>query len=454
MKIKNILLLLSTLAFIPTILWAQRQHMDVDQQFEQFSLNRNLFFNFNLYNFRADSPDSSQICFVATLVNDLLQFVKQSDSLYIAQFELSIMIKTEKDSSFEMHTFHKQIRVKQFQDTNARSVVHTYFYIFNLPPAKYTMNLELTDLDTKKSLKRQQKFEARNFGDEPINFCEPVFRTIPTELTYFPPEPLQGSYDERTAKDSKLIANLLAPFKIGNLLYYRISTPVTFYQEIYQNDSQDSLQLSYRLIDNQNRGQWQQHETLFSPGQNRFIKEFPLDPNAYPPGLYVLQVLIKKDTLQKITQLRLFLNHTANFMSGDSTLADEILPLKYIMPEDKYAKLNSLSISLRDSAIAQFWRERNPTPEAGDNPLHTEFLRRASFANQNFFSLIENRQGCETDQGKIYILYGPPAEITHPISPNAEYEHEVWIYHTPDLNRRFIFVFKPEKGEYQLMRGE
>ena len=139
-------------------------------------------------------------------------------------------------------------------------------------------------------------------------------------------------------------------------------------------------------------------------------------------------------------------------MLANTSATDEFGPMKYIVDNKIYNKLQDLSEGERASAIDQYWQERNPDPGTPENNLRDEFLRRVKFANRNFISLVDNKKGWQTDQGKIYIIYGRPNEILHPRSPNSEYEHEIWIYTNLDLDRRFIFIFKPEKGEYVLLR--
>ncbi|HEY3930394.1 MAG TPA: GWxTD domain-containing protein [Candidatus Koribacter sp.] len=63
----------------------------------------------------------------------------------------------------------------------------------------------------------------------------------------------------------------------------------------------------------------------------------------------------------------------------------------------------------RDAFIIAFWEKRNPNPGATENPFKEEHYRRIAFANEHFAG--GSAPGWKTDQGKAYILLGPPDEI-------------------------------------------
>src|SRR5438132_4470318 len=62
----------------------------------------------------------------------------------------------------------------------------------------------------------------------------------------------------------------------------------------------------------------------------------------------------------------------------------------------------------REQFIEQFWLRRDPTPDTVDNEFKEEHYSRIAYANERFASGIP---GWKTDRGRIYILYGKPAEI-------------------------------------------
>ncbi len=76
----------------------------------------------------------------------------------------------------------------------------------------------------------------------------------------------------------------------------------------------------------------------------------------------------------------------------------------------------------REKFIEQFWARRNPDPRNPYNEFKEEHDRRIAYANERFASGIP---GWKTDRGRIYIMYGQPAEIeSHP--SGGTYNREIW----------------------------
>ncbi len=99
-------------------------------------------------------------------------------------------------------------------------------------------------------------------------------------------------------------------------------------------------------------------------------------------------------------------------------------------------------------AISAYWEKRDPTPDTRYNEAMAEYYRRVDYAFFNFKS-IGQTDGTYTDRGKIYILYGPPGEVTRDMQPNTA-PREVWVYHNA-VHRRFFFVGESPSGENSLV---
>ena len=63
----------------------------------------------------------------------------------------------------------------------------------------------------------------------------------------------------------------------------------------------------------------------------------------------------------------------------------------------------------REQFIEQFWLRRDPTPDTEENEFKEEHYRRIAYANERYASGFP---GWKMDRGRIYIMYGPPDEIT------------------------------------------
>ncbi|MGH9535239.1 MAG: GWxTD domain-containing protein [Terriglobales bacterium] len=83
-----------------------------------------------------------------------------------------------------------------------------------------------------------------------------------------------------------------------------------------------------------------------------------------------------------------------------------------ISPEERKAFSQLKTNEERDQFIEAFWARRNPNPGTLYNSYKEQFYRRVAYANAHFAAGVA---GWHTDRGRIYIVFGPPTEITsHP----------------------------------------
>jgi len=118
--------------------------------------------------------------------------------------------------------------------------------------------------------------------------------------------------------------------------------------------------------------------------------------------------------------------------------------LRFIVDENTLKRLRSGSNSEKEKKFREFWAERDPTPKTEFNELMAEYYRRIDYAYEQFSTI--NVNGYETDQGRIYIQYGPPDTIERKFPP-GEPAVEIWQYG----KRRFIFRAVSGFGQFELV---
>jgi GWxTD domain-containing protein len=134
-----------------------------------------------------------------------------------------------------------------------------------------------------------------------------------------------------------------------------------------------------------------------------------------------------------------------------------------ITDEERQAFKRFATDDEKQQFIEQFWLRRDPTPDSAENEYKEEHYRRIAYANERFASGIP---GWKTDRGRIYITFGPPAEIeSHPSGGTYErpieegggttstYPFEKWRYRWiegigNDVN--IEFVDPTMTGEYRM----
>src|SRR5713226_9620483 len=134
-----------------------------------------------------------------------------------------------------------------------------------------------------------------------------------------------------------------------------------------------------------------------------------------------------------------------------------------ITDEERAAFLRLANNEEREQFIEQFWLRRDPTPDTVENEFKEEHYRRIAYANERFSSGIP---GWKTDRGRIYIIWGPPAEIqSHPSGGSYErppeegggststYPFETWRYRYLEgigSDITLEFVDTTGSGEYHM----
>ena len=96
--------------------------------------------------------------------------------------------------------------------------------------------------------------------------------------------------------------------------------------------------------------------------------------------------------------------------------------VSYILTDGERAEFQALRTTAdREKFIGEFWLRHDPTPGTPDNDFKKEHDRRVAYSNDRW--QFVSRAGWKSDQGRIYIIHGPPDEIEfHP----AKFER--WRY--------------------------
>src|SRR2546425_2850776 len=83
----------------------------------------------------------------------------------------------------------------------------------------------------------------------------------------------------------------------------------------------------------------------------------------------------------------------------------------YIISDEDRAVFSKLTTpEEKDNFIEQFGRRRSPDNKTSINEVKEEHYRRIAYANQHFGS---GMPGWKSDRGRVYIMFGEPAEIEH-----------------------------------------
>ncbi len=81
----------------------------------------------------------------------------------------------------------------------------------------------------------------------------------------------------------------------------------------------------------------------------------------------------------------------------------------------------------RDIFIDAFWKQRDPTPGTPTNETRDDHYKRIAYADE-YFSRDTSRPGWMTDRGRIYIILGPPLDISRFEGESYVHPTLIWSY--------------------------
>ncbi|HNS06063.1 MAG TPA: GWxTD domain-containing protein, partial [Candidatus Saccharicenans sp.] len=151
-----------------------------------------------------------------------------------------------------------------------------------------------------------------------------------------------------------------------------------------------------------------------------------------------------KFKLLKIARFNVLVCLVLVFFSGLFLIASDV-PERYrkwleeevvylITPREKEVFLQLQTDREREIFIEAFWKQRDPTPETPRNEFREEHYRRLNYANQ-YLGRGTGKPGWQTDQGRIYIILGPPNNIEKYEDIDGVYPTQVWFYYgDPQFN--------------------
>ncbi len=155
----------------------------------------------------------------------------------------------------------------------------------------------------------------------------------------------------------------------------------------------------------------------------------------FSTGNYTLKVEVFEPALNMLIQKGVgFKVKKALFDITEARYAREI---KYLVSEKEYKKFLKMDYPRLIDYLKKFWSKRN----------YKEFEKRLLEADEKFST--SNLRGRDTNQGKFYILNGPPDEIEYRPMETTGAPAQVWYYESKGL--LLLWCDSNGDGDYELM---
>lgn len=110
--------------------------------------------------------------------------------------------------------------------------------------------------------------------------------------------------------------------------------------------------------------------------------------------------------------------------------------LSYIASQDEIDEIASGSDAEKKDKLYAFWKNKDDVPNTINNEKMSEYYSRVDEAYLRF-SLLSQKDGAKTEQGRIFILFGKPDSIARELKKDNKIS-ETWIY-TSKIRKKVTF---------------
>lgn len=391
-------------------------------------------FAIDAVDFRSDTTGINHLEVYYKVFNDALSYQK-TDSGYLAQYEVAIVVEGEGGRQIAAQTKSGQIEAVNFAETKRSEDFIINIVNFTLPPQDVTVRGILTDKMAQNSQEEKITIKKRDYWGKYLTLSRVEFARDISPI----------SVDSKFNKGGmRVIPNVNRMFGGDN------DSLLQYYQEVYPGETREKYGKVITKIYHRTRGTV--HIDTIDVGDLAAVQKEPrtIDISDLAPGDYELDIKVEGrrgrlyDRLTEPFELEL----TAETMfRNDYATAVEML--KYIATRGESQPLKkAVTPEERKSAWDGFWATRNKDPHDQENPTKEEYFRRIRHANR-YFSYMK-KEGWRTGRGMIYITYGEPEEIEDYPFELATKPYQIWRYYRTVPSRSFLFIDEWGDGNYEL----
>lgn len=177
-----------------------------------------------------------------------------------------------------------------------------------------------------------------------------------------------------------------------------------------------------------------------------------LDSEGIERGAYtiVLRATPRGDSTVVVasTSRTLRVEGSGGLPSGEAELDERITQLRHVAAPSELERLNEATDAReKRRRYAEFWSRHDPTPGTPRNEAMEDYFARVDYAKEHFRSYAI---GWMTDQGRVYVLYGPPDRIARDPFRGDSRRIETWHYYARG-NLEISFEDASGFGDFRLL---
>lgn len=370
----------------------------------------------------------------------------RTDNTFHSKYEAVFRILDEKGkSTLREESFNDTISIDDYDKTQSIETINIQKR-FLVPPGTYTIEVVLTDANSRKEATRRQRLTIADLATGNVSISRILvegrsvtsgFKPLVAYHTGSDMDSLRAVVELYNADSAPEVQALMVLISLptdrnpAQPPYWFTPTLGSLTQQGVFYNRGDTLQVTRRNIQNVS---------------SEAIIEFNLP--KLKPGTYRIFISITAPQKGSVGQTTLLLKEKRDLSIKSpgfpriETLQHMIEPLAYIAYKREMQNiLKATSVEDLKTKFDAFWGEKMPSRQSGLNTIK-EFYSRVEQANLYFST---HKEGWKTDPGMVYIVMGAPQSV------DEQFDAEVWRYSYSNRDPLSTFVFqkvRPTEGDF------
>lgn len=381
---------------------------------------------FDAVAFAGTSPDSGRVDLYLAIPYTAVTF-ERKDAAFAARYQARVYVRQEGRTLFDT-SFTRSIVTPTYEATIGRAPAYEFYqHRLMLPTGTYETGVELLDLQKSIVATEQRTVTAVDYKEKPFGLSSLMLvRKIREDSVGHVITPM---LTETIGTDDDGYFLFFEAYNRTNHENFRI-------QAIYNNGTSriEGEQVFERTIPRGRSQQWVRMPTA-----------------QMPRGFFTVELHVKaaNDTMHTLATAGRTIRsegRTAGVPLAEEDLNERIEHLRYAATQRDIDFIRSApSLLERQHRYSEFWTKFDPTPDTPENEAMDEYFRRIEYADAHFRSYAA---GWLTDKGRIYVIYGPPDNVTTDPFRTDGRAVESWQYYRRSV--RLVFIDESGFGDFRL----
>ena len=370
-----------------------------------------------------------------------IKFVQEED-YYLAPYEIRLTVYDTKRREKYSTSEKKGLKVLTEDQTDLKQEIHDIIS-FYIPPGDYLYELRLSGDGIVSDITKEGEFTAPDYSENNLQLSQIEFcSNISTEQSI-----------------KKFVKNNLMVYPNPSHKYPIRNPIVFFYAEIYNLQYDESgpdsdYELNYFLLDSDG-------DTAKTFAVNRKEKAGStsvvsnlINARKMETGAYTLVLQVKDlSNLQVAEQKSVFFLEDLPIITEKDALEFRN-QITYIVDSRTMDIYDQLDLIGKQNFMANFWKDRDPTPDTPLNEFKQEYIRRWQLVNERYGNESKTLDGWQTDRGRIYLIHGTPTDIERFYGERNVKDHEIWTYEGDQFGvKKFVFADLTMRGRLFLIHS-